>query len=106
MATLLAGRNAQPGRHFDDFIGVVCGTGINVAYVESHRLIGKVPGLEAMVGADGHAIPHVAQAAFPMMVKYMLPAGLRGIVVAGLDRLAVARRPKETRPTPHATEKD
>jgi solute:Na+ symporter, SSS family len=45
---------------------------------------GKVPGLEAMVGADGHAIPHVAQAAFPMMVKYMLPAGLRGIVVAGL----------------------
>jgi SSS family solute:Na+ symporter len=45
---------------------------------------GKVPGLEAIVGADGHAIPHVAQAAFPMMVKYMLPAGLRGIVVAGL----------------------
>jgi hexokinase len=46
VATLLAGRNAQPGRHFDDFIGVVCGTGINVAYVESHRLIGKVPGLD------------------------------------------------------------
>src|SRR5512136_1476017 len=32
---------------------------------------GKVPGLETMVGADGRAIPHVAQAAFPMMVKYM-----------------------------------
>ena len=45
---------------------------------------GKVPGLEAMVGADGRAIPHVAQAAFPMMVKFMLPAGLRGLVVAGL----------------------
>jgi SSS family solute:Na+ symporter len=45
---------------------------------------GKVPGLEAMVGADGRAIPHVAQAAFPMMVKYMLPTGLRGLVVAGL----------------------
>jgi SSS family solute:Na+ symporter len=45
---------------------------------------GKVPGLEAMVGPDGRAIPHIAQAAFPMMVKYMLPAGLRGVVVAGL----------------------
>jgi SSS family solute:Na+ symporter len=45
---------------------------------------GKVPGLEVMVSPDGHAIPHQAQAAFPLMVKYMLPAGLRGIVVAGL----------------------
>jgi SSS family solute:Na+ symporter len=45
---------------------------------------GKVPGLETMVGANGKAIPHIAQAAFPMMVKYMLPAGLRGLVVAGL----------------------
>jgi hexokinase len=46
VATLLAGRNAQPGRHFDDFIGVVCGTGINVAYVESHRNIGRITGLD------------------------------------------------------------
>jgi SSS family solute:Na+ symporter len=45
---------------------------------------GKVPGLETLVGPDGHAVPGQAQAAFPMMVKYMLPAGLRGIVVAGL----------------------
>ncbi|MGA2362377.1 MAG: sodium:solute symporter [Candidatus Aminicenantales bacterium] len=45
---------------------------------------GKVPGLEVMVTPDGHPIPHVAQAAFPLMVKYMLPAGLRGLVVAGL----------------------
>ena len=45
---------------------------------------GKVPGLDVMVSPDGHAIPHQAQAAFPLMVKYMLPAGLRGIVVAGL----------------------
>ncbi|MGE5293385.1 MAG: sodium:solute symporter family transporter, partial [Solirubrobacterales bacterium] len=29
-------------------------------------------------------IPQETQAAFPLMVKYMLPAGLRGIVVAGL----------------------
>ncbi len=45
---------------------------------------GKVPELAIMVTADGKPIPHEAQAAFPMMVKYMLPAGLRGIVVAGL----------------------
>ena len=29
-------------------------------------------------------MPHEAQAAFPLMVQYLLPAGLRGIVVAGL----------------------
>ncbi|HEY5914056.1 MAG TPA: sodium:solute symporter [Verrucomicrobiae bacterium] len=45
---------------------------------------GKVPELSIMVTADGKPIPHEAQAAFPLMVKYMLPAGLRGIVVAGL----------------------
>jgi solute:Na+ symporter, SSS family len=45
---------------------------------------GKVPGLEVMVTPEGNVIPHQAQAAFPLMVKYMLPAGLRGLVVAGL----------------------
>ncbi len=45
---------------------------------------GKVPELAAMVTPDGRPIPHEAQAAFPMMVKYLLPPGLRGIVVAGL----------------------
>jgi SSS family solute:Na+ symporter len=45
---------------------------------------GKVPELAAMVGPDGRPIPHEAQAAFPLMVKYLLPPGLRGIVVAGL----------------------
>ena len=45
---------------------------------------GKVPELAVMVTPDGKPIPHEAQAAFPMMVKYLLPAGLRGIVVAGL----------------------
>jgi SSS family solute:Na+ symporter len=45
---------------------------------------GKVPELAAMVTLDGKPIPHIAQAAFPMMVKYLLPPGLRGIVVAGL----------------------
>lgn len=41
---------------------------------------GKVPDLSAAFAAD----PGAAQGAFPLMVKYLLPAGLRGIVVAGL----------------------
>jgi solute:Na+ symporter, SSS family len=45
---------------------------------------GKIPELAMMVTADGHPVAQQAQAAFPLMVKYLLPAGLRGIVVAGL----------------------
>ena len=45
---------------------------------------GKVSGLDVMVNSAGAAIPHQAQAAFPLMVKYLLPVGLRGLVVAGL----------------------
>ena len=45
---------------------------------------GKVPGLEVLLAADGTAIPREAQAAFPLLVKYLLPVGLRGLVVAGL----------------------
>jgi SSS family solute:Na+ symporter len=45
---------------------------------------GKVPGLGIMVDAQGNVIPQAAQAAFPLMVKDLLPEGLRGIVVAGL----------------------
>jgi len=45
---------------------------------------GLVPELGQMVDAQGHVIPQAAQAAFPLMVKHLLPAGLRGIVVAGL----------------------
>jgi SSS family solute:Na+ symporter len=45
---------------------------------------GKVAELGIMVTPDGKPIPHEAQAAFPMMVKYLLPPGLRGIVVAAL----------------------
>ncbi|MCU1269680.1 MAG: sglT 4 [Acidobacteriaceae bacterium] len=45
---------------------------------------GKVPALGAMIGADGKPISSVAQGAFPMMVQYLLPPGLRGLVVAGL----------------------
>ncbi len=45
---------------------------------------GKVPGLEVVYDpATGMATSH-SQAAFPLMVKYLLPTGLRGIVVAGL----------------------
>jgi solute:Na+ symporter, SSS family len=45
---------------------------------------GVVPALQQMVDAQGRAIPQAAQAAFPLMVKYLLPVGLRGLVVAGL----------------------
>ncbi|OLC29639.1 MAG: Na+/glucose cotransporter [Acidobacteria bacterium 13_1_40CM_56_16] len=45
---------------------------------------GKIPELARMIGPDGHAIPLVAQGAFPMLVQYLLPPGLRGLVVAGL----------------------
>ncbi|HUI70838.1 MAG TPA: hexokinase [Spirochaetia bacterium] len=45
-ATLLAGRNAIPDRRFSDFVGVVCGTGFNVSYVERNDLIRKLPGLD------------------------------------------------------------
>ncbi|HAP36551.1 MAG TPA: Na+/glucose cotransporter [Bacteroidetes bacterium] len=45
---------------------------------------GKVPGLEIVYDATtGKATSH-AQAAFPLMIQYLLPTGLRGIVVAGL----------------------
>lgn len=45
---------------------------------------GKVPELSPMIGPDGHAIPAASNGAFPMMVQYLLPPGIRGIVVAGL----------------------
>src|SRR5689334_10950350 len=45
---------------------------------------GKVPELGAMIGPDGRAIPAQSNGAFPMMVQYLLPPGLRGIGVAGL----------------------
>jgi SSS family solute:Na+ symporter len=41
-------------------------------------------GLAMMVGPDGTAVRDVAQAAFPLMVREILPAGVRGLVVAGL----------------------
>jgi SSS family solute:Na+ symporter len=45
---------------------------------------GGVPGLASMIDANGHAVPEAAQAAFPMLVQHVMPAGLRGVVVAGL----------------------
>lgn len=45
---------------------------------------GKAPGLSVIYDpATGHAT-NAAQGAFPLMVTQLLPAGLRGIVVAGL----------------------
>ena len=45
---------------------------------------GKVPALGMIIGPDGKAVPSVAQGAFPLLVQYLLPPGLRGLVVAGL----------------------
>ena len=45
---------------------------------------GKVPELAALIGPDGRTNPSVSNGAFPMMVQYLLPPGIRGIVVAGL----------------------
>lgn len=45
---------------------------------------GSVPELSGMVDAEGNANALEAQGAFPMMVQYVMPAGLRGLVVAGL----------------------
>jgi len=41
-------------------------------------------GLEHLVDEEGKAIGDQCQAAFPLMVKHVLPVGVRGIVVAGL----------------------
>src|SRR6266699_2535158 len=45
---------------------------------------GKIPELAAMIGPDGRTIPAISNGAFPMMVQYLLPPGIRGIVVASL----------------------
>lgn len=45
---------------------------------------GKVPELAGMIGPDGNMLPGASNGAFPLMVQYLLPAGVRGIVVAGL----------------------
>ncbi len=46
---------------------------------------GKAPLLqEQLIGADGKVIRDNAQQAFPLMVAYILPVGIRGLVVAGL----------------------
>ncbi|MHC4363078.1 MAG: sodium:solute symporter family transporter, partial [Planctomycetota bacterium] len=46
---------------------------------------GKVPEIaQRLIGGEGQVIRDEAQAAFPMLVMTVLPAGVRGIVVAGL----------------------
>jgi solute:Na+ symporter, SSS family len=45
---------------------------------------GKVPGLGVLVDSGGTVVPSAAQAAFPLLVQHVMPAGLRGLVVAGL----------------------
>ncbi|MCX8159691.1 MAG: sodium:solute symporter [Candidatus Saccharicenans sp.] len=48
-------------------------------------LSGKIPALQQqLIGPGGQIIRDQAQQAFPLMVAYVLPIGIRGIVVAGL----------------------
>jgi SSS family solute:Na+ symporter len=61
------------------FIFIVPGM-IAVALARS----GKVPGLAVLVDGQGNVVPAAAQAAFPLLVQHVMPAGLRGLVVAGL----------------------
>jgi SSS family solute:Na+ symporter len=46
--------------------------------------VGAVEGMETLVNPDGTVARDAAQGAFPLLVKHALPAGIRGIVVAGL----------------------
>ncbi|MFA6743526.1 MAG: Na+/glucose cotransporter, partial [Candidatus Neomarinimicrobiota bacterium] len=46
---------------------------------------GKVPELQnQLIAANGEVIRDNSQSAFPLLVAYILPVGIRGIVVAGL----------------------
>ena len=45
---------------------------------------GNVPEFAAMLDASGKPIHGQAQASFPLMVQYIMPSGLRGLVVSGL----------------------
>ncbi len=45
---------------------------------------GKNPALQTALFEDGKLVHEKCQAAFPLMVQHVLPAGARGIVVAGL----------------------
>ncbi len=46
---------------------------------------GVIPAIQhELIGTNGHLIRENAQKAFPLLVAYVLPVGIRGIVVAGL----------------------
>jgi solute:Na+ symporter, SSS family len=45
---------------------------------------GRVPEFASMIQANGQPIQQEAQASFALMVRYVMPVGLRGLVVAGL----------------------
>ena len=45
---------------------------------------GRIEALQTALYTDGQLDPEKSQAAFPLLVQHVLPAGVRGIVVAGL----------------------
>jgi SSS family solute:Na+ symporter len=61
------------------FIFIIPGM-ISVALAKS----GNHPSLSGLLDADGNVVNQEAQRAFPLLIGAVLPAGVRGIVVAGL----------------------
>ncbi len=45
---------------------------------------GRMAALAGLVDAQGNGVPALAQGAFPLLVQHVMPAGIRGLVVAGL----------------------
>ena len=45
---------------------------------------GTIPEFVAGLDANGNALPDASQSSFALMVQYVMPPGLRGLVVAGL----------------------
>ena len=78
---------SPPGQHFRCVPEAVPGLSVHHSRASSASRwprAARFPSLTAIIGPDGHANAAAAQGSFPMMVQYLLPPGLRGIVVAGL----------------------
>ena len=56
-----------------------------------------------MVDANGQAIVDHAQAAFALMVKYVMPVGVRGLSLRGCWRRSCARWPGPSTPAPRCS---
>jgi hexokinase len=116
VATLLAGRNSEPGRRFDDFIGLVCGTGMNMAYVETNSSIGKRSGLDPAgsqvinteCGSFGRAPRGAVDREFDSTMdhpgKYTNEKMISGAYLGGLCLFTIRRAARDGLLSPRAAE--